>query len=74
MDSLGEDQASRREAVRQAVTNLQARGITPRPAVLALYERYVGGELSLAQVAAVMHQRAIDLIQLIPAALPLKPT
>lgn len=72
MNLLGEDQASRRQAVQQAVANLQARGITPRPAVLALYERFVCGEWSLAQVAAVMHQRAINLLQSVPPTQPIK--
>lgn len=48
--------------VRQAVANLQARGITLRPAVLALYEQYVQGALSRAQVTALMQQRATVLL------------
>lgn len=72
MDLPGQDVASRREAVRQAVANLQARGITPRPAVLALYERFVCGEWSLAQVTLAMHQRAIDLFWAVPPTQPIK--
>jgi len=63
MDLLTEQQASRHKVVRQAVANLQARGITPRPAVLALYDRYVHGELSRAQVGALMRQRATNILR-----------
>jgi len=68
MKVLRQEQASRRLIVRQAVTNLQARGSTLRPAVLALYERYVQGGWSRAQVTAEMHQRAIDLYQAVSSA------
>ena len=58
MDLLLAEQTNRQQVVRQAVANLQARGITPPPAVLALYERYVRAELSRTQVAVLMQQRA----------------
>lgn len=62
MDLVREEQANRREMVSQAVANLQSRGVTPHPAVLALYEQYVLGELSLAQVGELMQQRATAIL------------
>lgn len=63
MDLLLAEQTNRQQVVRQAVANLQARGITPHPAVLALYERYVRAELSRTQVTALMQQRAVVLLR-----------
>jgi hypothetical protein len=54
MNLLRQEQTSRRLVVRQAVATLQAWGIPPRPAMLALYEQYVQGELNRAQVTALM--------------------
>lgn len=68
MDVLFTEQAGRQEVVRQAVANLQARGITPRPAVLALYEQYAQGELSRTQVTAFMQQQAVALFRTIRSA------
>jgi hypothetical protein len=69
MDLVREEQANRREMVSQAVANLQSRGVTPHPAVLALYERYVLGELSLAQVGELMQQRATAILSVATPAL-----
>jgi hypothetical protein len=63
MNLLRQEQTSRRLVVRQAVATLQARGIPPRPAMLALYEQYVQGELNRAQVTALMQQRATVLLR-----------
>jgi hypothetical protein len=63
MDLLTQEQASRREAVRQAVANLAARGLKPHPAVLALYAQYVRAEVSHEHVQALMLERAAVLLR-----------
>ncbi|OGX92080.1 antitoxin VbhA family protein [Hymenobacter coccineus] len=70
MELVEEEQANRQKAVNQAVANLQTRGITPHLAVVALHERYVRGELSLAQVGELMQQRATAILAAATPALP----
>jgi len=58
----GCDRLNRYNAVAQAVDNLRARGVYPSPDVLALYNRYVCGQLSHESVQTLMHNRAENIL------------
>jgi hypothetical protein len=48
----GEERAKRSYNVREAVASVRLEGLEPGPEALAIYQRYVEGEISLGQVGA----------------------
>jgi hypothetical protein len=65
----GEERAKRSSNVEQALASARLKGLEPCPEELAIYQRYVEGEISLAQVGAevdALHDRDYGPVPLPP--------